>query len=565
MAVAFADVNQTRSDTLEPVGPAGWGQGGADDRMRRMMHSMPSSGVTKQRFVSLGTKAAVPIAAALAIVGLLVALALGAQMREQIVAGKVTAATMVAELLSAAVVPALDFDDTQTLGEELARLTANPDVIYAAVWRLEGLVPVAEFRPGTSTRPGRPPKSQVDVMPDSVVVSKVLKGQGGATLGAITVRFSLERENERVGAARRTIAGLIGLLALTVAATIFAVSRSVVISPLRQLTEAARRVELGSVEPVRLEANDEIGQLARGFNAMAGAIAEREQRLASLNRGLEQLVDNMRQAIVVFMEGGLLAPVRSRRTEELFGRGVADVACVQDLLFPNADNIVAAAFDQWVHAAFGVPIDAWADVAPLAPSTVILAVGTQRERVLALDFRAIEENGKIDRIMMLASDETQVRHLERAVKEQEEEHERQMSAMRRLMAGGGQLLVSVLDRGRERLSACDALIDGATGALETSLVEALFQHAHSIKGEARAFDLVALDASASELEDFLAILRGRLRKKQQRLTVDEVRPELSQRLGSTRDALSRAAEMLVQASPIGAAVLNHSTKLVLQS
>ena len=88
----------------------------------------------------------------------------------------------------------------------------------------------------------------------------------------------------------------------------------------------------------------------------------------------------------------------------------------------------------------------------VTPTTVVLDGGTDVERVLALDFRPIEENGKIDRIMMLVSDETQVRHLERAVQERQEAHDRQMSAMRRLVAGGGQLLVSILSRAREGAS-----------------------------------------------------------------------------------------------------------------
>jgi two-component system chemotaxis sensor kinase CheA len=397
----------------------------------------------------------------------------------------------------------------------------------------------------------------VDVDADAVVVSKVLRAADERELGAVVLRFSLARENARVSQARWSIAGLIGLLTLAVSATMVWVSRRVVIAPLRVLTDAARRVELGSPEPVSIEANDEIGQLARGFNAMAGAIVDREKSLASLNHGLEQLVDNMRQAIVVFTAQGLLEPVKSRRTRELFGRTEFDRARVQDLLYPDAgDGIVAAAFDQWVQVAFDVTVDGWGDIASLAPTTVILGVGTERERVFALDFRPIDDNGRIERIMMLVSDETQVTHLERAVKEQEKEHEHQMSAMRRLMAGGGQLLVSVLNRARSHLVECDELIDRAEGVVESSLVEALFQHAHSVKGEARAFDLAALDASASELEDFLAILRGRLREKQA-LTMKDIRDDLARRVVTTRDSVSRAAEMLVQASPIGAAILDQ--------
>jgi chemotaxis protein histidine kinase CheA len=103
-----------------------------------------------------------------------------------------------------------------------------------------------------------------------------------------------------------------------------------------------------------------------------------------------------------------------------------------------------------------------------------------------------------------------------------------------------------------------ALLDAADGALEASLVDALFELAHSVKGEARAFDLAALDARAAELEDYLAILRGRLREGQ-KPAVGEVRVALQERLVGTRDAVSNASVMLVEASPIGAAVLHQVT------
>jgi two-component system, chemotaxis family, sensor kinase CheA len=175
-----------------------------------------------------------------------------------------------------------------------------------------------------------------------------------------------------------------------------------------------------------------------------------------------------------------------------------------------------------------------------------------------LDFRPIRENGSLMRVMMLATDETEKRRLERAVKAQDEEHGRQMAAMRRLVAGGGQLLVTVLDRARERLLHCEGLVGGDGGKLELGLVEQLFQHAHSVKGEARAFDLVVLEAEAAELEDYLAILRGRLREHQD-LRIEDVREAIAARTGATRQAVDAAAEMLVRASPIGAAILEQVT------
>jgi chemotaxis protein histidine kinase CheA len=89
-------------------------------------------------------------------------------------------------------------------------------------------------------------------------------------------------------------------------------------------------------------------------------------------------------------------------------------------------------------------------------------------------------------------------------------------------------------------------------------VEELFQHAHSVKGEARAFDLSLLETAAARVEDLLDILRGRLRDGKL-VTVEEVRNELSLRIEETLSAVSGTSAMLVEASPIGEAILAQVT------
>jgi two-component system chemotaxis sensor kinase CheA len=349
------------------------------------------------------------------------------------------------------------------------------------------------------------------------------------------------------------------LLTLLAAGAVFVVVRRVVVAPLTQLSDAARRLQEGALQTVGVRANDEVGELATAFNAMAKAIVDRERRLADVNHRLQQLLDHMSEAIVVFGNEGVLASVRSRRAETTFGRSSFEGLRVQSLLYPKqTGDVETAAFEEWIRAAFSTPPSGWNDVAALAPTEVVLNAGSERERVLALDFRPVEEGGRIARIMMLADDRTDVRQLERAVKQRDEEHERQMGAMRRLVAGGGQLLVAVLARAKDRLVASKARLLRESGPLERHFVEELFQHAHSVKGEARAFDLALLETAAATVEDLLAILRGRLRDGKL-VTVEEMREELLSRIDATLSAVSGASTMLVEASPIGEAILAQVT------
>lgn len=509
-------------------------------------------------FVSLGTKTALALSLVLAASGVATAFELSNQTRERLVEGKVTAAGMVVDLFAASVAPALDFGDDEALSQEFAKLAQNKDVTYAAVFRPGRALPVAEIG-NEHLRPAAAPSvASARTHHDDIEVARVLESAETGTVGSLFVRVSLAAENERFLAARRRIVEFTGLLTLLAGAIVIVISRRVITRPLRDLARAARRLETGSAEQVAVGADDEIGQLAGAFNAMSRAIVDRERRLAELNRELMQLLDSMRQAILVFEAGGALSAVKSHQAEVIFGDRNVEGLRVQDLLFPgDAHGVGRAAFEEWLTVAFSVPADRWAELAELAPVETIIG-SEDSERVLSLDFRPIEVDGRVGRIMVLASDETEKRALERTVRERDEEHERQMAAMRRLVAGGGQLLVSILARARDRLVACADLVAEAEGMLETSLVEQLFAHAHSVKGEARAFDLSLLESRTAELEDFLAIQRGRIRAGEAPRVTD-VRTDLARRIEATLTAVGGASDMLVQASPIGAAILEQVT------
>lgn len=74
-------------------------------------------------------------------------------------------------------------------------------------------------------------------------------------------------------------AGVLGILLLVVGS--WALARSVT-KPIYVLNDAAQRLQRGDAVSVKVEAEDEIGRLAKSFNAMAAEIRERERRITHL-------------------------------------------------------------------------------------------------------------------------------------------------------------------------------------------------------------------------------------------------------------------------------------------
>src|SRR6185503_7175576 len=218
-------------------------------------------------------------------------------------------------------------------------------------------------------------------------------------------------------------------------------------------------------------------------------------------------------------EGRVLG-AQSRQAATVFAHDDLRGAEVRKLLYPDAGawDAELRAFDQWTALAFDAGGEAWDDVAKLAPPSVRLGAG-DTESLLSLEFRPIATKGAVERIMLLATDETEKSRLERAVQIQGERHARQMAAMRRLVSGGGQQFVAFLEATRARLLRSKEL---ALGRSELPLDELneCFGHVHTLRGEARIFGLDELCGWAERVEEQLSDARARaLAAKAPRVTL----------------------------------------------
>jgi HPt (histidine-containing phosphotransfer) domain-containing protein/HAMP domain-containing protein len=509
------------------------------------------------RFLTLSTKLMLSVVVVVALSALLVANGLGRAARGRLIEAKATAASMLSDLLAESLAPAVDFGDNDAVSTQLQHLQNNRDLTYAGVWGRTGDEPLAEVGHRRRGR-GRPDaRSLLEIGTERIAVARILKDPRGEVVGAMLDEFTLAPENARIDETRRQIFRYSLILALGVSAVVFGVMRLQVIRPLHRLIAAADQLGTGGRATVEVKSGDEIGALGHAFNTMAAAILDRENRLAKANGELKQLLDNMRQAIVVFGREGKVEGFRSRQAEQLFSASALERGGVRSLLYPDAqDDVEAAAFAEWQEAAFELPSDAWQETIELAPSQVVLQKGSDAERVLSLEFIPLTEGKSIKQVMLLATDVSDKLRLERMVRKQDEQHTRQLAAMRRLLAGGGHLLVAMLDGSRARIELMKQHLAGES--LDRPTLENSFRQIHTIKGEARAFDLDQLEQSALLLEDYLALLRSRFQQHDSP-PLEEDMAILHDRLAAVELAVGAAGTLLMQASPIGAAILEQVT------
>jgi two-component system, chemotaxis family, sensor kinase CheA len=474
---------------------------------------------------------------------------------ERLLESKRTAADMVANLFAGTMAPALDFGDAEAVKAGLDGLRSNTMIVYAAVFAAEGKNPLAEYHNGRGDGgPSDGARAEGEIQVQSSVHNPT-----GARLGSVVIRVSLARE---VHAFRRTRARLIGfgaLFATALASLLVVIMRRVLVAPLGRLEAAAIRLAAGDRVEVPADRDDELGSLSRAFNSMASAIDDRERRIAAQNRRLQALFDNMGQAIMVFGSDRLLTEERSRSAERWLDARPGN--SILDILYPEDDSldIERQAFDAWLDVALNAPADKFRELLELAPRE--LERRTHSETMFfQLSFRLAEQLGSARQLMLLATDVTEQRRLERSVVEKDREHERELSALRRLATGGGQLLGSFLDIARRRLATCRELFAPsptpvpADGEAETDrgLVESLFQDLHTIRAEARCFDLAQVESEVANVENELA----RLRNEEYRVRETD-RGSLLRGIEHVARRLDEAERAFIEASPLGPNALDQ--------
>jgi HPt (histidine-containing phosphotransfer) domain-containing protein len=282
--------------------------------------------------------------------------------------------------------------------------------------------------------------------------------------------------------------------------------------------------------------------------------------LVSAKRNLQELFDHMRQAIVAFDASGTVRGISSRQAKVIFGHEDLEGRPVRELLYPQAPSydIDAASFDEWVDLALGVPVEEWASCEPYAPREVVITSREGATIPLELEFQPLVRNGRVTQLMLLATDVTLARKLQDAIQTHESDRSRRVATMRRLIAGGTQVFLSFVDTARMRIARCEAILRDRPGALLIEHIDELFRLVHTVRGEARAFDLLDLEAITKQLEDALDEQRNAARGMLEVPTAT-VSVKLEAGLELARAALDQGCDVLVAASPAGTAVFDLAT------
>ncbi len=296
--------------------------------------------------------------------------------------------------------------------------------------------------------------------------------------------------------------------------------------PVRELAAAAEIIKNGDYkQPVVVSSDDEIGELASTFETMRQTVQTYTEHLEELveakMRQVRDILDNVEQGLFVVGFDGNISPEHSKAAPEILG--VNELQSIRDALHlsPSQEedfvgwlNLVRAK-----HAA--MRWDKLTKVAPVQDLEIPGADG-QTRYVRVRYQRMYDKNRDVEKIMVLAQDETEARRIERVVAEEKERHENEVKTILGLVNNLPEVIKDFQKDARKRLDdltdLAKSMLDRATTAREkfpdgpgfkpsAEDIGRLFRDLHTIKGNAGTYGFERLGKLAHHSEDLLEDLK----------------------------------------------------------
>jgi two-component system chemotaxis sensor kinase CheA len=447
-----------------------------------------SAPLERERFVSVGTKLAGVTVLVLAIVAAGVFVEVSRSQRSQLLRSKELAATMVARLFSAGAAAPLTFGDDRGAKEQVSLLAANDQVVYGALWSLDQDNPsqapqkLGEMRRGAfASEPVPSAHSDLRTMrgADWILVETPVLEPTGNQVGVAQVALSLAQENDAIRQSQRRTLWASLATALGLAFVLVALSRSLIIRPLERLAAAAKRLERGEAVQVAIESRDEVGRLARGFDAMTRAIAIREHRISERNRDLRRVLDNAADGFLTVDVSGNMSDERSGVLDQWFGppRASGSFLDYMDDVAPETAPSIRLGWEELRE-----------NIVPLELVLHQLPHRFEREgRYFELDYRPILTGDELEQILVVIRDVTQQIERERA-----EQGQREMAALVKHMLADRAGFQGFFREAAALISAVERDDGSDPARLKRTL--------HTLKGNSALFGLQSIARFCHDLE-----------------------------------------------------------------
>lgn len=432
----------------------------------------------------------------------------------------------------------------------------DPDVVYGSFMMRDSSLPWAVADEGDSA--GRLAKA--DTLKDTglawalaqtSLAMRRIRGQAGEVIefaapvglegepaiGWIRYGLSTRSMEEAISVdarqARIALLQIIGMLvllgggALAVSLKQFQAQAAKLSKPIQELASAAEIIKGGDYrKPVMVETDDEIGELAGTFEAMRQTVQQYtehlEELVAAKMRQVRDILDNIEQGLFVVDFDGKISPEYSRSVLGILGIDHLDDISAALRLTPSQLDDLLSWFALVKAKSATMRWEKLVKVAPVQELEIAKADSGDMRFIRFRYQRMFDSKGGVDKIMMLVTDETEARRIEKIVAEEKERHENEVRTILGLVNNLPEAIHDFFKDAEKRFGDLRDIIGSmhrrSTAARERypegpefhptpEEVARIFRDLHTIKGNAGTYGFESLARIAHRCEDVLEDLK----------------------------------------------------------
>ena len=271
----------------------------------------------------------------------------------------------------------------------------------------------------------------------------------------------------------------------------------------QEMTEIAANQDFTRRLPV--DRMDEVGHSIVAFNGMIERIQKSSMLLKQKSADIQAMLQNMQQGILTVVDGAVVHPEYSAHLESIFETSDIAGRAMMELVFSHS-NLGADALSQVdaaAHACLGEDVINFAFNQDLLVSEIEKRMPDGRVKILDLSWSAIsDENDVIVRLMLCVRDVTELRELAAEAGEQK----RRLEIIGEILTVSQDKFEAFIDSSTHFINANERIIR-ETAVPDSNAIAELFRNMHTVKGNARTYNLQHLTNVVHETEQRYEALR----------------------------------------------------------
>jgi len=213
----------------------------------------------------------------------------------------------------------------------------------------------------------------------------------------IIAEIDYDEGYQAVNKLHRNVTTIMIIVSIGIIAFAFIMGQRMV-APILYLTEATRKMASGDLtQDVRIDAKDEIGELANSFNTMTRIIKKRNEELQSSNIFMESMFDAIRDPMTVLDKNGTIMQV-NKVAMDIYGENIVGKKCYS--VYKGRDDICE-------------DCPTMKSIETLLPETAEHYVKRDNKYVFIASYPILDNEGKLKSIIKIVRDITAQKKLEK--------------------------------------------------------------------------------------------------------------------------------------------------------